>query len=166
MFEQSLLYGVKVPEAVDEKHAWFVRLKPVFSANRYSSQLLLPEPVPFDEDSFVSVYGWTEHALAEMDRLGVPLVPELHGPLLLPSAEEGLAGTVQVWVSCKYAAGDGNIIWRSAMKIVDAWMDGEVADLTADDKAFLAMHYPPFRTDKSAEYDEAVKKLLRTSRAA
>jgi hypothetical protein len=168
MVERELVCGVALT-AVNEKRNWFVRLQPVVSAEKFpfdAEQAMFPEPFPPADDMSLFVYGWTEHALKMMDRFGVPFLSELHGPVLLPSADEGAGGFVRVWVSSAYAAGDGNIISKSVIQVVDAWMAGELGEVSADEKGFLEFNYPAFRHDRSAEYNHAVQVRLQAVREA
>lgn len=163
MPERVLMRGFEVHEPVDEKYNRFLRLHPVVSVE--SSLFTVKQTVL--PDTVLSVYGWTEHALRVMDELGISFPPGLHGPVLLPSADEVSRSTVRVWFSSEYAAGDGNDIWKSVVQIVDAWMTGTYeGELSADDKNFLATHYPPSRSDKPAKYNRAVTLRLQNARSA
>lgn len=152
------MYAVE-SASVEEKHPWFVRLSPVFyipDATVVSTIKHVEVPEPFERFSrFAPVYGWTEHALREMEKFGIAFPVGLLGqPVVLPC--EWGPETVSVWISSEYGPADEPEFMRAVVQAgVNVVADGLYEQLTVDDLMFLARNHPgtrhPARNDDKSE---------------
>lgn len=140
---ERLVRGV-VALPVETKRNEYIRLQPVFSgmSGRDSSEVALV-PEPFERlNTFSDVYGWTEHALQEMDRLGIHFSGRLIGPVLLPS-ERDSRNMVQVWLAPDYTSEYEKYVVKTVSMVVENLMsDSSYRMLNRDDRSFLAYHHP------------------------
>lgn len=140
---ERLVRGV-VARPVEMKRSEYIRLQPVFAdtGGRHSSKVVMISE-PFERlNTFSDVYGWTEYALQEMDRLGINFPGKLIGPVLLPS-ERNSRNTVRVWLAPDYASAYEKYIVRTVSMVVENLMsDSSYRMLNRDDRSFLAYHHP------------------------
>lgn len=145
--------------SVEEKRPWFIQLSPLFflPGDSVASTIKYVEvPEPFERFSrFAPVYGWTEHALQQMDKFGIVFpVGLLNQPVILPC--EWGPETVPVWVSSEYDPADEPEFLRAVVQAgVNVVADGLCEQLTVDDLMFLTRNHPgarhPVRNNAESE---------------